>query len=153
MHLETRILVRRKPEDVWSYLSEHSNVPAWDRGVGSVRQNPDTEPGVGFEFSTFVTESGSDSKGERGKMSYRVTEADPVNGCTLQLTNSDGNARYFKGAKWRFRVDEAPEGALVTCAVLFKLRLKYMFLAPVFFLMRGAIHRDLESLKRVLENA
>jgi hypothetical protein len=153
MHLETRILVRRKPEDVWSYLGEYSNVPAWDRGVGSVRHNPDTATGVGFEFSTFKTESASDSNAERGKMSYRITEADAVNGYTFQLTNSDGNARYFKGAKWSFKVDKVPEGALVTCAVLFKLRLKYIFLAPVFFLMRGAIHHDLESLKRILEHA
>lgn len=152
MHLETRILVRRKPEYVWSYLRDFSNVPAWDRGVGSVRHNPDTAPGVGFEFSTFGKESGSHSDAERRKMSYRVTETDPAKGCTLQLTNSDGNARYFKGAYWSFKVDQAPEGALVTCAVLFKLRLRYIFLAPVFFLMRGAIHRDLESLKRALEN-
>lgn len=153
MHLETRILVRRKPEDVWSYLGEYSNVPAWDRGVGSVRHNPDTATGVGFEFSTFGREGGSDCNGERGKMSYRITEADAAKGYTFQLINSGGNARYFKGAKWNFKVDEAPEGALVTCTVLFKLRLKYVFLAPVFFLMRGAIHRDLESLKRALENA
>jgi hypothetical protein len=153
MQLETRILVRRKPEDVWSYLGEYSTVPEWDRGVGSVRHNPDTAAGVGFEFSTFGMESGSDSNAEHGKMSYRITEIDAVKGCTVQLTNSDGNARYFKEAKWSFKVDEAPDGALVTCAVLFKLRLKYIFLTPVFFLMRGAIHRDLEGLKRALENA
>lgn len=150
MHLETRILVSRTPEEVWSYLSDYSNVPQWDRGVGSVSHNPETAPGIGFEFSTFgVDKQGTDTK--RGKMSYRVNNADPVEGATVQLTSSDGNARYFKQAEWRFKVDPAAEGAWITCAVHFTLRFRYIFLAPVFSMMRGAIHRDMESLKRVLE--
>jgi carbon monoxide dehydrogenase subunit G len=150
MHLETRILVSRTPEEVWSYLSDYSNVPRWDRGVGSVSHTPETAPGIGFEFSTFgVDKQGTDTK--RGKMSYRVNNADQVEGATVQLTSSDGNARYFKQAEWRFKVDPAPEGAWITCAVHFTLRFRYIFLAPVFSMMRGAIHRDLESLKRVLE--
>ena len=152
MHLEAKILVRRTPEEVWSYLGNHSNVPEWDRGVGSVRHNPDTPQGVGFEFETLGKPDGSDSGAERGRMSYRITETDAVNGCTVQLTNSDGNARYFKQAEWRFKVDPDPQGAWITCAAHFKLRLQYIMLAPAFFMMRKAIHRDLESLKRVLEN-
>lgn len=151
MHLETRILIRRNPEEIWSYLSDHSNVPNWDRGVGTVRHNPDTVPGVGFEFSTFGKAKGSDSDKESRRMSYRITETDSVKGCTVQLTSSDGNARYFKQAKWRFTVDKAPDGAWITCAAIFKLRFKYIFLAPVFLIMRRAIYRDLESLKTVLE--
>jgi hypothetical protein len=29
-------------------------------------------------------------------MSYRIVRADPIEGCTVELTNADGNARYFK---------------------------------------------------------
>jgi hypothetical protein len=64
-----------------------------------------------------------------------------------------GMPGYFKQAEWRFMVDRAPKGAWVSCAAHFKLRFKYIFLAPVFFTLQGAIHRDLESLKRILENA
>jgi carbon monoxide dehydrogenase subunit G len=151
MHLETSILVSRTPEEVWSYLSDCSNVPQWDRGVGSVCHNPDTVPGIGFEFSTFGIVDKRDSGTKRGKMSYRVIKADLLEGATVQLTSSDGNARYFKRAEWRFKVDPAPKGAWITCAAHFTLRFRYIFLAPVLFMMRGAIHRDLESLKRVLE--
>ena len=113
--------------------------------------NPETEPGIGLEFSTFgiVDKQGANTK--RGKMSYRASKADPVEGATVQLTSSDGNARYFRQAEWRFKVDPAPEGALITCAAHFTLRFRYIFLAPVFSMMRGPIHRDLESLKRALE--
>ncbi|MBN9614798.1 MAG: SRPBCC family protein [Acidobacteriales bacterium] len=152
MHLETIILVSRTPEEVWSYLSDYSNVPQWDRGVESVRHNPATAPGVGFEFSTFGIADKKGAGPERGKMSYRVSKADPVEGATVELTNSDGNARYFKRAEWRFKVDPAPEGAWITCAAHFTLRFRYIFLAPVFSMMKGAIQRDLESLKRVLES-
>jgi carbon monoxide dehydrogenase subunit G len=151
MHLETSILVSRTPEEVWSYLSDCSNIPQWDRGVGSVYHNPDTVPGIGFEFATFGIADKRDSGTKRGKMSYRVIKADPLEGATVQLTSSDGNARYFKRAEWRFKVDPAPKGAWITCAAHFTLRFRYIFLAPVFSMMRGAIHRDLESLKRVLE--
>jgi hypothetical protein len=69
VHLETGILILRTPDEVWGYLSDYSNVPKWDRGVGSVLHNPETVSGVGFEFSTFVSEDSSDSEKERGRMS------------------------------------------------------------------------------------
>ena len=151
MHLQSSIVVSRTPEDVWAYLGNHENVPAWDRGVGSTRANPNTAPGVGFEFDTFRDSVGA-SEAERGRMSYRVAQTDPVNGCVVQLTNSDGNARYFRKAEWRFNVRPAADGALITCAAHFKLRFRYIFMGPVLFMMRRAIHRDLVSLKDVLES-
>lgn len=153
MNLEAKIMVRRTPLEVWSYLGDVANVPKWDRGVKSVRcDNPEAVPGVGFEFSTLADAGGRDSSREYGKMSYRIAEADPVKGCKVQLTNSDGNARFFKQAEWRFKVDPAPEGAWVTCVANFTLRARYMLLAPMFLMMRGAIYRDLQVLKGVLEN-
>lgn len=152
MRLHSTIAVSRPPEEVWAYLGNHTNVPAWDRGVASTRANPNTPPGVGFEFDTFRDSTGSGSEAARGRMSYRVTETDPLNGCVIQLISSDGNARYFKQAEWRFNVSPAPEGASIACAAVFKLRFRYIFLAPVLFLMRNAIHRDLVSLKQALEH-
>jgi hypothetical protein len=152
MHLNSKILIHRNPEHVWAYLGNHANVPVWDRGVVRTRPNPDTAPGVGFEFETFRDPAGSGSEADRGRMSYRVTRTDLVEGCVVQLTSSDGNARYFKEAEWRFRVDPAPEGAVVMCSAHFRLRFRYLFLGPVLFVMRHAIHQDLVSLKRALEN-
>ena len=152
MHLQSEVVVRRSPEEVWAYLGNHANVPVWDRGVESTRPNPHTAPGIGFEFDTFRESTGSGSDADRGRMSYRITQTDPVQGCVVKLTNSDGNARYFREAEWRFKVDPAPEGAIVTCAAYFKLRLRYILLAQILFMMKSAIHRDLLFLKKALEN-
>ena len=151
MRLDSTVVVHRSPEEVWAYLGDHKNVPAWDRGVESTRANPNTGPGVGFEFDTFRVSNGIGSEAQRGRMSYRVTQIDPEDGLIVKLTNSDGNARYFKDAEWRFQVHPVPEGALIVCAVHFKLRFRYMLLAPILFTMRGAIGRDLLSLKKALE--
>lgn len=148
MHLETRILVHRSPADVWIYLGDLGNVPKWDRGVESVRPIAESTSGGGVEFETLAR-----SGRQQGRMAYRVTDADPARGCTIELTNSDGNARYFKQAQWLFQVHPDPQGSWVTCAVDFRLRWRYLFLAPILFTMRRAIHRDLESLKAALEHA
>jgi hypothetical protein len=152
MHLRAKILVARSSEIVWRYLGNPSNIPKWDRGVGSVRHDPNTSPGVGFELETFGRSDGSGSEAQRGRMAYRIAEANPVDGCIVQLTNSDGNARYFKSAEWHFSVDPDPRGVWIVCAVHFKLRLRYIFFAPVLFMMRGAIYRDLRGLKEAIEN-
>jgi len=152
VQLRARIQVRRTPQAVWKYLSDHGNIPAWDRGVGSVRENPETLPGVGFEFSTLGTNDRGGSDPEQAKMTYRIAEADPVNGCRVQLISTEGNARYFRNAEWIFNVLPDPEGALIICTVRFTLRIAYLFLAPVLFCARNAIFRDLTHLKKTLEN-
>jgi uncharacterized protein YndB with AHSA1/START domain len=152
MHLEATILIHRTPEQVWTYLGDVSNVPRWDRGVASVKTNPALSPGVGFEFDTLAHPKGADKSGEWGKMSYRIAEADPASGCTVRLTSSSGNARFFKTAEWRWRVDPVTEGSLVTCTAHFSLRFPYSVLAPVFFLMKRGIQSDLKYLKQKLEN-
>ena len=148
MHLECRILVHRPPAEVWRYLGDLANVPKWDRGVESVRQTSADNPGVGMEFETLAA-----SGPQQGRMAYRITDADPARGCTIELTNSDGNARYFKQARWNFKVHPDGQGSCVTCAVDFKLRFRYVFLAPMLLTMPRAIHRDLESLKAAIESA
>lgn len=149
--LEAHVLVRRPPDAVWAYLGNVGNVAAWDRGVARTAVTSGLESAVGLEFDTFAHPRGNDKSGEWGKMSYRVTEADPTTGCTVQLTSSGGNARFFRSAEWRFRVEPAPEGSTVFCAAHFALRRRYVILAPLFLSMKSAIRRDLEQLKRKLE--
>ena len=151
MQLTAQIQVRRTPADVWAFLGDPANVPAWDRGVGSVVNNPDTPPGVGLEFSTLGKENRRGITPEDAKMSYRITQADPVEGCRIQLTSTDGNARFFKNAEWIFKVRPDAGGCVVLCTARFSLRLPYLFLAPVLFLKRNAILTDLTFLKKALE--
>jgi carbon monoxide dehydrogenase subunit G len=151
MKLEGTVTIRRTPEDVWKYLGDVSKVSEWDRGVASTRATNSNAPGVGFEFDTVAHPGARGYGGERGKMSYRISDADPSRGCTVELTNRDGNARFFTEAEWKFNVETVPEGARVVCAAHFKLRFPYIVLAPVFYGMNRAIQSDLEHLRRVLE--
>ena len=151
MKLEETVTISRTPAEVWAYLGDVSNVSKWDRGVASTRSTSTSAPGVGFEFDTLAHRGARGYGGERGKMSYRISDADPARGCTIELTNRDGNARFFKEAEWRFNVEPVAEGARVFCAAHFKLRFPYVLLAPVFYGMGKAIRSDLENLKRVLE--
>lgn len=118
MDLESSVYVQRNPEAVWAYLGDIANVSEWDRGVARTQQTSPVPPGVGFEFDTLAYSGPKDSDGNRGKMSYRIAEADPVRGCTVQLTSSDGNARFFKNAEWRFRIEPAAGGSGFLCGSL-----------------------------------
>jgi len=152
MKLETSIFVSRKPEKVWAYLGNASNVAAWDRGVSRTEAKSASVPGVGFEFVTLAHPRRKSKDGAWGKMSYRITETDAVNGCAVQLTSDSGNTRFFKSAEWRFRVEAEPQGSRVWCTATFALKWLYLPLAPLFLSMKKAIHRDLVSLKEALEN-
>jgi hypothetical protein len=152
MRLGSSIFVRRPPGLVWDYLGNLSNIASWDRGVSRSESTSGAQPGLGFEFDTFAHTRGESRDGSWGKMSYRIAEINPVRGCTVQLTSTAGNARYFKSAEWRFRVEAESGGSRVFCDAVFALKWRYFVLAPVFLGMKSAIRRDLEQLKQKLEN-
>jgi hypothetical protein len=149
MRLSAAVVVHRRPEAVTAFLGDVRNIPRWDRGVGSVHVPDDGVPGVGFAFETLGHPG---SAADDGRMAYEVS-AVGLEGSTVRLTSAGGNARYFKNAAWHFRLDPVPDGTRITCAAEFTLRLRYLFLAPVLFLMRRAIRTDLEHLRDVLEAA
>jgi len=67
------------------------------------------------------------------------------------LTSADGNARFFKTASWNFRVMPTTGGSLLVCVAEFTLRLRYLFLGPIFYAKKSAIQFDLRGLKQALE--
>jgi hypothetical protein len=155
MHLESSILIERPPDRVWAYLGDVSNLAKWDRGVARVSQGPAGVTEVGSEFDTIAdTAVPADDGSASGRMSYRITEVNAERQqCTVELTSRDCNARYFKTASWILRTLPAEGGTLLTCSVEFALRLRWLVLAPVLWLTRRAITRDLIALKKELESA
>ena len=149
MRLESKIMIRRAPEEVGRFLSDIANVEKWDRGVGSSRAISGS-PGVGFEFETLGRSDSPFVSPEKARMAYRIVSVEPDR-CTVALTSSAGNARFFKTAQWQFRLSPAVEGSLLTCCADFTLRLRYIFLAPIFYLNRRAIQIGLKALKQSLE--
>lgn len=150
MYLESKVLIRRTPEQVGRFLGDISNIAKWDRGVSEARPTSPNAPGVGFEFETLGHADSPNQNPDSKRMAYRIVAAGPE-GCTVQLTNTTGNARFFKTAQWHSRLDPAPGGTLLTCAAEFTLRLPYFFLAPILYLKRNAIQMDLQTLKSILE--
>ena len=153
MRLASSIVVRKAPEEVWTFLEDITNLPKWDRGVASVRWTSLVSRGIGSEFDTLAYPRRPD-RPEWGRMSYRVTEWDAAaRFAVVQLISTTGNARFFRTLAWLTRVEPAPEGSRVDCSVDFRLRGRYAFLAPVLFASRRALLTDLESLKQALENS
>jgi len=150
MRLESSIVIHKTPEEIWAFLGNLENVPKWDRGVAAVRQISQAPQGVGMEFQTLGYGEGTNEV-KAGRMSYRITKADPVEGCTVALTSADGNARFFKTASWNFRVMPTTGGSLLVCVAEFTLRLRYLFLGPIFYAKKSAIQFDLRGLKQALE--
>ena len=152
MHLESRILIERPPDRVWSFLGDVSNIPRWDRGVAGVTHSASGVTGIGSEFDTVADLDEPPDARRNGRMSYRIAEVDmDRHQCTVELTSRDGNARYFESASWTFRAVSAQGGTLLTCSVDFVLRIQWIVLAPIMYLMRGAITKDLRRLKAALE--
>lgn len=152
MLLGSDVLIHRSPEDVWAFLADISNLPKWDRGVAGARRLSANSGGADFEFETIAKPSHADDGDAPGRMAYRVAGSDAPNSCVVRLTSATGNARFFKRAEWRFRAEPAPKGTRLFCCVAFSLKFRYVLLAPVLYLMQGAIRSDLKNLKRVLEN-
>jgi hypothetical protein len=97
MHLESSIVIRRQPEQVWSFLANVANIPKWDRGVAGIQRTTFEPMGVGSEFDTVADPAARDDAQSQGRMSYRIADVDPdQHRCTVQLTSRDGNARYFQ---------------------------------------------------------
>lgn len=150
MRLQSRVVIHRTPAEVGRFLGDISNISKWDRGVSQATSASATAMAVGAEFMTVGHAGTKDGAGSQGKMTYRVAEVGH-NYSVVELTSATGNARFFNRASWRFDLDEAPEGTLVTCTADFALRFRYFLLAPILFLMRRAIAGDLKQLKRALE--
>ena len=49
MHLESSIVIRRQPEQVWGYLANVANIPKWDRGVAGIQRTTAEPMGLGSE--------------------------------------------------------------------------------------------------------
>ena len=150
MRLKSSILIERPLQQVWQFLEDPANVTKWDRGVASVEETSSSPRGVGFEFDTIAP--ANLKLPDQGRMSYRIQEVDlPAGRCVVELTSRTGNARFFKSAAWHFDMKPAATGVWLTCTAVFKLRLRYIFLAIPLGLKRNAISTDLKFLKEAIE--
>jgi hypothetical protein len=141
MRFEQCIAINRSACDVWSFFEDLENLPRWDRGVARVER---TSPGagVGATFNTYA-------KGDRGRMSYEVTEFEPCDHFAVVTRSS-----LFRFAEWRLRLETFEAGTKVTCILTFSLRSRYLPLAAVLWVLSDkAIRTDLIQLRDVVEQS
>jgi hypothetical protein len=150
MEMTSSVVIDRPPAQVWAFLGDPANVSLWDRGVAGVERTSSSPLGVGSQFDTLAHQKFN--LPDSGRMSYRISEADPAAGrCVVELTSRAGNARFFKSAQWHFQVQAIPQGSHLTCSAVFTLRWQYCFLGPLLWLNRKAILIDLNLLKASIE--
>ncbi len=145
MHLVSDILVERGVEQVWAFFEDIENLPRWDRSVDRVEQLTPGPLTVGSRFDTIAPARGGAASGTR--LHYVVAEVNPPRSHTAALVDSP----MFAEATWTMEFAPVVGGTVITCHARFRTRLWYAFLAPVLWLNRGAILRDLEYLKRTIE--
>ncbi|MES2379338.1 MAG: SRPBCC family protein [Bacteroidota bacterium] len=147
MHLNSSIVVPQTPQQVWALFEDPYFLPKWDRSVAEIiPTSANHHAVVGFTFDTVAPKKSWQKQGLR--MSYRITENIPGYQTKIKLENSP----MFKEAVWTMRFEAAPGGTLISCLADLELKLRYIFMAPLLWLNKGALLTDLSILKGVIAN-
>jgi hypothetical protein len=144
MYLESSIVVRRSPHEVWAFLADPRNLILWDRSVARVEVTSSTPAGIGFRFDTLAPAAA----GAGFRSSYEVTEYEPGDHVWVDLTNS----RWFSQARWLVAIETAGEGTTVRIGIALRPRWQHFYMWPVLRFTTSAITRDLVDLKRAIES-
>jgi hypothetical protein len=144
MHLSRQVTVKQSAEQVWALLSDPYFLAEWDKSVETVLPISQDSGIVGFRFDTIAPKKKGQSKPLR--MSYRIIGHIPGQETKIQLENSP----MFSKAIWTMRVEPAAQGALITCEVDLKVKLRYFFMVPLLFFNRGALQTDLHYLREAI---
>ena len=146
MRMTDNIFVNKDVQQVYRFFIEPENLAKWDRSVAKVVRTSPGPVDVGATFNTI----GPASERKPGLVtSYRVQRLEEDQRMDVLLTDSN----LFKSGCWSFSLAPHESGTNVHCTVEFSLKGKYAMLAPLIFLNKGAISRDLNYLKTELERA
>ncbi|MCA6123457.1 SRPBCC family protein [Bradyrhizobium sp. WSM 1704] len=144
MRLSDSVTVSRTAGEIFRFMTEPQNLARWDRSVVKVIETSSRPVNVGTTFDTI----GPSIRGKEGlKTSYEVLRIEPDRHLEVRVTHSN----FFKTAVWCTELEPLGEATRLVCAVDLTLRLRYLPLAPVLLLNKGAITRDLGYLKAELE--
>ncbi len=134
MHLHSQIVVPQSIEVVTGFFYAPSSLAKWDRSVKDMIPGEVLPNGAGATFET-IAPSGM-------KMRYQVVEFNSANSVKIKLLES----KMFRDAIWHFEFEKVGDGTRIVCHIYYSLKPLYWFLAPVLFLNKGALLRDLRFL-------
>ena len=141
MTIVSTIVVRRNPDEVWSFLADLRNAPRWDRSIARatlLSSNGPIGPGAIVETT---------SPGGK-RQSFRIIAFEPPRLLTFRLLRSP----LFRLADLTFRLEAVNGGTMITHEIHVRVRLWLLILVPVLSLIgRRALATDLNYLRRSLE--
>jgi hypothetical protein len=141
--VETSIVIDRPPGAVFGFVADQTHAPQWQRDLAAVRRVTPGAIGVGTEHDFERVFAG-----RRIVSRNRVIHFEP--GRCIEFEIPEG---WLRG-KASYRVEETPEGTLLTSRMAFQAMGLGRFLEPL--LARALRHdssRDERTLKALLESA
>lgn len=140
MRMTSSVVVKSDLESVWTYLSDQSNAPRWDRSVARADLLSPPPLRVGSIVRT-TAPSGMTQE-------FRVDEISPPHVLRFSLVRSN----WFRSAQLSFVLAPADDGVRISHEIAITLRWKWAMLFPVLALLnRRALGADLDSLRRAIE--
>ena len=139
--VEVSVMIDRPAEEVWTFMSDLSNVPKWDTSVSEVRQTSAGPLGVG---------STCDYKEKMANttISMRVTEYEPNRRLSFEHTSGP-----FKGSALTYSLETIEGKTRMTRTDDLKLSGFYKLFGPlVVRRMKRGIAAGFGNLKRLLES-
>lgn len=139
--IKQSVVIDRTPDQVWDYVHDLSNDPAWQSSVLRSRQLTDGPTGIGTKIA-------EDRRflGQRFKTAYEVTEYEPTTRSAIKTTSGPIPASGFHA----FEPSDA--GTPFTMGVEMAAHGFFKLAEPVFARMaRREIRANLANLKDLLE--
>lgn len=135
------VVIARPVDDVFAFVSDHENLPAWTVGVKQSRRLTDGPPAAGTRYRVVGT-----LLGRPVESSYQVTALDPGRGFDGTMTSP----MFGFCEQYRFEPDQG--GTRVSMSADVEPHGFFRFLAPVMTAgVRRQVRADHRRLKTVLE--
>ena len=136
-----RVIVRRPLEEVFAFVADFENEPAWKPGlVHEVKRLSPTGPGVGTTYREVLS-----SGGERVALTFEVNAYEPNRRVGFIASGS--------GTVGVYEVEPVAEGTKLTFTVRPRRRGLARVLAPLrAYQARKRLDAELEGLRRLLED-
>jgi len=142
-HAENETTISRSPEDVYAFLADGLNNPAWRSGIQDIALKSGTPGNLGAVYSQTLTGPG----GRPIAGDYEITTADPGKQLAFQVVA--GPARPA-GA---YHLSEAPGGTTVLFTLDMQPKGLMKLVGPMIVRTMHAEVAQLTNLKSVLESA
>jgi uncharacterized protein YndB with AHSA1/START domain len=135
-----KVTIRKSAEDVFAFLADFENVPAWNHAIEETKKTSDGQVGVGTTYRQIR------SMPRRSEEGFEVTDFEPGGRLAVQ-----GRVGPFP-SRVSYLLKSTEQGTRVTNSVDLELHGAFRLGGPlVVSRVRQAVAANLEKLRQVLE--